>query len=350
MHGFGAGLPGGIDDGVDAEIAVLRRCRTDQHGLVGERDMQRIAIGLGEYRHRSQAHAFGRANDPAGDLAAVRDQELFEATGERHHHILNMPNRVGSGGGALSSRGERKTQHGAGIGGIDDAVVPDAGGRVIGMALPLVLLADRRLERLLVGRAPVAALGLGRLLAQQPQNGSSLLAAHDRDARIRPHPEEARGVGAPAHAVIAGAVAAADDHGVFRHVGGGDRGHHLGAVLGDAARLVFAPDHEAGDVLQEQQRNVALARQLDEMRALERALAEQDAVVGEDADGIAVNVRKAADERLAVERLELLELGAVDDARDDVADVVGRARVGGNDAVELLRGEQGLARLADFEI
>ncbi len=64
--------------------------------------MQRIAIGLGEYRHRSQAHAFGRANDPAGDLAAVRDQELFEATGERHHHILNMPNRVGSGGGALS--------------------------------------------------------------------------------------------------------------------------------------------------------------------------------------------------------------------------------------------------------
>ena len=60
----------------------------------------------------------------------------------------------------------------------------------------------------------------------------------------------------------------------------------------------FLPDHEAGDVLQEHQRDVALARELDEVRALERALAEQDAVVGEDADRVAVDVREAADQRL----------------------------------------------------
>jgi hypothetical protein len=48
--------------------------------------------------------------------------------------------------------------------------------------------------------------------------------------------------------------------------------HHLGAVLGDAAVLVLAADHEAGDVLQEQQRDLALAAQLDEVRGLERAL------------------------------------------------------------------------------
>ncbi len=53
--------------------------------------------------------------------------------------------------------------------------------------------------------------------------------------------------------------------------------------------------------------------------------------------GKAVDVREAANERLAVERLELVELGAVDDARDDVADVVGRARIGRHDAVELFR-------------
>ena len=54
------------------------------------------------------------------------------------------------------------------------------------------------------------------------------------------------------------------------------------APSGDAAVLVFPADHEAGDVLQEEQRDAALVAQLDEVRALERRLAEQDAVVGDD--------------------------------------------------------------------
>ena len=145
---------------------------------------------------------------------------------------------------------------------------------------------------------PLASIASWRIGGK---HGGRLLAAHHRDARVRPHPEEARAVGAPAHAVVAGAEAAADDHGEFRHIRGGDRGHELGAVLGDAAGLVLLADHEAGDVLQEQQRDAALARELDEMRALERALAEQDAVVGEDADRDALDVREAADQRRAVE-------------------------------------------------
>ena len=104
------------------------------------------------------------------------------------------------------------------------------------------------------------------------------------------------------------------------------------------------PDHEAGDVLQEHERDAALAAQLDEMRALQRALAEQDAVVGEDADRIALDVRKAADQRRAVERLELVESRAVDDAGDDVAHIVRLARVGRHDAVDLLGGIKRLAR------
>ena len=126
--------------------------------------------------------------------------------------------------------------------------------------------------------------------------------------RVRPHPQEARAVGAAAHAVVAGAEAAADDHGELRHLRAGDGRHHLGAVLGDAAGLVFLPDHEAGDVLQEQQRNAALAAQLDEVRALQRRFREQDAVVGDDADGIAEDMGEAADQRRAVELLELVEL------------------------------------------
>ena len=66
------------------------------------------------------------------------------------------------------------------------------------------------------------------------------------------------------------------------------------------AVLVLAADHEAGDVLQEDQRDVALAAQLDEVGALQRALREEDAVVGDDADGIAHDPREAADQRRAV--------------------------------------------------
>ena len=62
---------------------------------------------------------------------------------------------------------------------------------------------------------------------------------------------------------------------------------------------------------------------------------EQDAVVGDDAHRHALDVREAADQRGAVARLELVELGAVDDARDDLAHVVGLARVGRDHAVQL---------------
>src|SRR5262245_62458596 len=111
------------------------------------------------------------------------------------------------------------------------------------MPLAFILLADRRLERRILRRAPAAALGLGRFLAQKPEHARSLLAAHDRDARVRPHPEKARSVSAPAHPVIAGTVAAADDDGVFRNVGGGDCRQHLSGVVGDADRLILVSDY-----------------------------------------------------------------------------------------------------------
>ena len=107
--------------------------------------------------------------------------------------------------------------------------------------------------------------------------------------------------------------AAADDDREFRHIGAGDRRDELRAILGDALRLVFLADHEAGDVLQKHQRNFPLRAQFDEMRALERRFREQDPIVGENADGIAKNMREAADERRAIERLELVEDAAIDD-------------------------------------
>ena len=70
---------------------------------------------------------------------------------------------------------------------------------------------------------------------------------------------------------------------------------------------------------------LALVAQLDEMRALHRGLREEHAVVGEDADRLAMDPGEAADQRRAVVRLELLEFAAVDDAGDHLAHVVGTA-------------------------
>ena len=120
----------------------------------------------------------------------------------------------------------------------------------------------------------------------------------------------------------------------FGHHAAGDGGDQLGAVAGDAAVLVLAADHEAGDVLQEHQRDAALVAELDEVGALERRLAEEDAVVGDDADLVAPDPREPADQRLAVELLELVEPAGVDDPADHLAHVVRRAGVGRHDVVE----------------
>ena len=83
------------------------------------------------------------------------------------------------------------------------------------------------------------------------QHAGGLFTTHHADARVGPHPQEARRIGATAHAVVAGAKAAADDHRELGHLRAGDGRDHLGAVARDAFVLVLAADHEARDVLQE---------------------------------------------------------------------------------------------------
>ena len=161
--------------------------------------------------------------------------------------------------------------------------------------------------------------------------------AHYGDAGVGPHPEETGGEGAAAHAVIAGPEAAADDDGEFGDGGGGDGGDELGAVFGDAAGFVFSADHKTGDVLEEDEGDPALGAELDEMGAFLGALAEENAVVGDDADGVAPEAGEAGDERGAVEAFEFVELAVVDEAGDDFADVVGFAGVGGDEGGDVGR-------------
>ncbi len=78
MHRLGAGPAAGVDDLVDDQIAFGRRRRPDRHRLVGHLDMQRVAVGLGIDRDRLDAHPARGLDDPAGDFAAIGDQDTLE--------------------------------------------------------------------------------------------------------------------------------------------------------------------------------------------------------------------------------------------------------------------------------
>src|SRR5438552_5349111 len=202
---------------------------------------------------------------------------------------------------------ERQAEDATRLRGVDHAVVPQARTRVVRMPLRFVLRADRRLERRFLVGAPLPAAGLDAVALDGRQHAGRLFATHHADARVGPGPQKARRVRAAAHAVVAGTEAAADEDRQLGHLGGGDGRDHLRAVLGDAGILVLAAHHEAADVLQEEQRHAARGAQLDEVRALLSHLAEQDAVVGNDAHRHAVQAREAGDQRRAVARLELVQ-------------------------------------------
>ncbi len=78
MHGLGAGVLARLEDAVHHEITLGRRRRPDQHRLVREEHVLRVPVGLRVNRDGRDAHAFCGANDAAGDLAAVGNQDLLE--------------------------------------------------------------------------------------------------------------------------------------------------------------------------------------------------------------------------------------------------------------------------------
>ena len=114
-------------------------------------------------------------------------------------------------------------------------------------------------------------------------------------------------VGPATHAVIARPEGPADQHGDLGNRRGGDRRDQLCTIFCDAARLVFLTHHKAGDVLQEDERDIALRAQLDKVRTLHGAFGKQHAIVGNDAAGQAVDMCEAANQRRAVARLELVK-------------------------------------------
>ena len=120
-------------------------------------------------------------------------------------------------------------------------------------------------------------------------------------------------------------------------------------MLGYPLCLIFATDHETGNILQEQQRDFALLGQFDEMRALLRALAKQHAIIGKDRDRRPPDMGKAAHQRAAIKRLEFMKLAAIDEPRDYLMHIIGCADIFGDDAVEFLRIIFGRSWFAGFD-
>ena len=92
-----ARLRGG-DDPLAAEIALGGRARPDQPRLVGAADVQRAAIGLGVDGNRADAELAQRAEDPDGDLAAIRDEHLAK---RRSHGRGRVPKAAMSSGAVV---------------------------------------------------------------------------------------------------------------------------------------------------------------------------------------------------------------------------------------------------------
>lgn len=175
------------------------------------------------------------------------------------------------------------------------------------------------------------------MLAHRLHDGSELFTTHDAYPGIGPHPKEARRVCPATHTVVSSTVASTDNDGELWDISAGNGCDELGAVLCDAFTLGSGADHEAGNVLEEDQGDAALGAEFDKVSALLAGGGEKNAVVGDDADFVAVDAGEACDESGAVVAFELGEVRAIDDAGDDFTDGKGLAQVSGCDAEELFR-------------
>ena len=89
MHGLGRGLPACVDDLPDRQIALSRRRRTDGDGHVRHFHVECVPIGVGIDGDGLDTQATRGLDDPAGDLAAIGDQNPLEHALDRSRKPLS---------------------------------------------------------------------------------------------------------------------------------------------------------------------------------------------------------------------------------------------------------------------
>jgi hypothetical protein len=82
MNRVGACEFRGGEKRVDVEVTFLRRGRPDADGFVRLLHVQRAGVGVAEHRDGTIAEAFRRAGNPAGDLAAIGNENFAELNHE----------------------------------------------------------------------------------------------------------------------------------------------------------------------------------------------------------------------------------------------------------------------------
>ncbi len=111
VHGLGAGVAAGLDDGLDLQVALGRGGGADPHGDVGFAHVAGAGVGVAVDGHRTDAQGAQGADHAAGDLAAVGDEDGAEQrllpgrgkSGRRRNqswlaHIRNRPKEVSGSG------------------------------------------------------------------------------------------------------------------------------------------------------------------------------------------------------------------------------------------------------------
>src|SRR5690606_8021585 len=104
-----------------------------------------------------------------------------------------------------------------------------------------------------------------------------LLTAHDAVTGARQREDEPRTERLAAHGVMSGTVRASDDDAEPRHHAVAHRVDHLGAAPDDPVLFALLTDHEAVDVVEEQQRYTRLVAVEDEPGSLVGSFGVDDA-------------------------------------------------------------------------
>ncbi|BAS08059.1 calcium ion binding protein [Arthrobacter sp. Hiyo4] len=78
VDAVGAGLAGNINDLVHHQVGLRGGVATEGVGLVGQPDMERVAVRIGVDSHGGNALVASRADDAHCDFASVCDQHLGE--------------------------------------------------------------------------------------------------------------------------------------------------------------------------------------------------------------------------------------------------------------------------------
>ena len=78
VHAVGAAAADGVEDRLGVEVALGRGLAAERVRLVGEADVERLAVELGVHGDGLDAELACGADDAHGDLATVGDQDLLE--------------------------------------------------------------------------------------------------------------------------------------------------------------------------------------------------------------------------------------------------------------------------------